>query len=602
MCRYSERKGPTRPCGSSPPAFTEVESLGVPGLLLIRDFVDEEEEASLVVDADNRPWDELKRRRVQHQGYRFEYESRQIDTEDRIGGFEPMATMVARRIEQVSAYSSHATGEIDQLTVNEYSAGVGLSPHVDSHSCFEGPIAIVSLLTHTIMSFRKPREDASSSNDDDEGDNEEEGKHYLSLLLPPRSLLVMYGEARLAWEHYIPHRKEDLVEGYAEPLARGPRRLSYTYRRVRHTPCPCTHKHMCDSQNGRLPPTRRTLMRMHGLDPDNTDHKILASSLSQHDTKQVVKTELPRDHGAIIKESESSTPAQMEVLHVHDVYDAIAPHFSATRFSIWPKVREFLDSLVPHSLLVDLGCGNGKYFGVRRDIFVLGSDISEGLILQAAKRLGSNKASGRPGSFALDELLTNADVLVADGMKTPFRSESCDALISIAVLHHMSTPQRRVEFLEETLRLLKPGGRALVTVWATEQENMDKLRKWHPIQSQGGEGGGGDLENHNDYFVPWNVPFHRVAQSKGVVEAKRALDDLASGTESMAAKKNIRIDAEKKTVVFQRFYHLFVPGELTSLVNLAGGEVEQEFYDKDNWCIVYRKKKVRVRPESEGPV
>jgi len=30
---------------------------------------------------------------------------------------------------------------------------------------------------------------------------------------------------------------------------------------------------------------------------------------------------------------------QLESAYVHQVYDAIAPHFSATRFAIWPKVR-----------------------------------------------------------------------------------------------------------------------------------------------------------------------------------------------------------------------------------------------------------------------
>ena len=33
------------------------------------------------------------------------------------------------------------------------------------------------------------------------------------VALPPRSLLVMEGEARLAWAHYIPHRKSDRVLG-----------------------------------------------------------------------------------------------------------------------------------------------------------------------------------------------------------------------------------------------------------------------------------------------------------------------------------------------------------------------------------------------------
>ena len=37
--------------------------------------------------------------------------------------------------------------------------------------------------------------------------------------------------------------------------------------------------------------------------------------------------------------------------------------------------------------MLDVGCGNGKYFGVRGDIAVVGSDRSEGLVVQAAKRV-----------------------------------------------------------------------------------------------------------------------------------------------------------------------------------------------------------------------
>ena len=36
---------------------------------------------------------------------------------------------------------------------------------------------------------------------------------------------------------------------------------------------------------------------------------------------------------------------QLEQAYVHDVYNAIAPHFSATRFAVWPKVRSYLPGL-----------------------------------------------------------------------------------------------------------------------------------------------------------------------------------------------------------------------------------------------------------------
>lgn len=78
-----------------------------------------------------------------------------------------------------------------------------------------------------------------------------------------------------------------------------------------------------------------------------------------------------------------------------------------------------------------------------------------------------------------------ADVAVADGMQLPYASHRFDAVLSIAVLHHITTPGRRIHMLKELLRILRPGGRALVTVWATDQEDKKKIAKWQPIDRPG---------------------------------------------------------------------------------------------------------------------
>lgn len=54
-------------------------------------------------------------------------------------------------------------------------------------------------------------------------------------------------------------------------------------------------------------------------------------------------------------------------------------------------------------------------------------------------------------------------------------------MLCIAVLHHISTVERRVAMLVELARVLRYGGRAIVTVWASEQEQPGKLAKWEPI-------------------------------------------------------------------------------------------------------------------------
>ncbi|KAJ3127187.1 tRNA methyltransferase, has a role in tRNA modification [Nowakowskiella sp. JEL0407] len=65
---------------------------------------------------------------------------------------------------------------------------------------------------------------------------------------------------------------------------------------------------------------------------------------------------------------------KFEELHVHEVYDAIAKHFSSTRYKPWPVIEKFLKEQPNGSVGADVGCGNGKYLGVNPELLILGSD------------------------------------------------------------------------------------------------------------------------------------------------------------------------------------------------------------------------------------
>ncbi|KAL5992265.1 tRNA methyltransferase, has a role in tRNA modification [Asimina triloba] len=320
-----------------------------------------------------------------------------------------------------------------------------------------------------------------------------------------------------------------------------------------------------------------------------------------------VKVDVKVDDGSIapavkldgkFKDGESSvsvhlTP-EIERKYVHCVYDAIAPHFSSTRFAKWPKVTSFLNSLEPGSVILDAGCGNGKYLGLNPSCFYIGCDISAPLINICAER--------------------GFEVMVADAVNLPYRAGFGDAAISIAVLHHLSTESRRRKAVEELVRVVRPGGLVLITVWAVEQEDRSLLSKWTPLLhkydeewvgpggprvrgsslttttlesipetdvnesmgvhnqnplkileelseeksstapvSSGKEDhyisfGGRDSGNHQEYFVPWHLPYHRAEVTGASASA------LASGF----AKK----DDKKGAVVYNRYYHVFVKGEL----------------------------------------
>ena len=55
------------------------------------------------------------------------------------------------------------------------------------------------------------------------------------------------------------------------------------------------------------------------------------------------------------KEKEVFDSLHLEALHVQRVYDQIAPHIQDLKQRTWPRVKEFLKSLKPGSLVADIG-------------------------------------------------------------------------------------------------------------------------------------------------------------------------------------------------------------------------------------------------------
>jgi ubiquinone/menaquinone biosynthesis C-methylase UbiE len=149
--------------------------------------------------------------------------------------------------------------------------------------------------------------------------------------------------------------------------------------------------------------------------------------------------------------------SQVEYEHVYKVYDSIALHWHHTRGKRkvhWHRVKSFLDALAPGSFMADIGSGDGKYFGLNPSCLSIGCDRSLKL-LEVSKNV----------SF---------ESFCCDAVKVPFRSDIFDAVICIAVLHHMASIDRRVSVVRELLRICRVGGRVMLQAWAMEQESGSK--------------------------------------------------------------------------------------------------------------------------------
>ena len=95
------------------------------------------------------------------------------------------------------------------------------------------------------------------------------------------------------------------------------------------------------------------------------------------------------------------------------------------------------------------GCGTGKYLSVTLDSLIIGSDSCM--------------------TFAEIANTKGHSVVTCDNQSLPFKDGCCDAVISIGVVHHFASAKRRIKALQELFRILRPGGKMLVYVWALEQ-------------------------------------------------------------------------------------------------------------------------------------
>lgn len=232
-------------------------------------------------------------------------------------------------------------------------------------------------------------------------------------------------------------------------------------------------------------------------------------------------------------------PSEYEAEHVHDVYDKIASHFSSTRYKPWPIIAAFLSSLPIGSVGLDSGTGNGKYLPLPIEhpnrICTIGMDRSLNL-LHIARTAG--------GSGHIRE------VVWGDVLGRSWRDGAFDYAISIATIHHLSTHARRLVATQRLIQAISPAhGRALIYVWAVEQDNLSKRKipnAGHPPESS---------KQGHDVFVPWVF----TQQSHSVNCEDRPSPSADTGGASQ----------DKSTQVFNRYYHMFAKGELRMLVEDA---------------------------------
>jgi len=201
----------------------------------------------------------------------------------------------------------------------------------------------------------------------------------------------------------------------------------------------------------------------------------------------------------------------IEDKHVKNVYNQISEEFDNTRYRPWTCVENFLDKVPENSIIGDIGCGNGKNMLYRPDCINYGCDFSENLVEICKSK--------------------NLNIIEGNILDIPFEDNSFDYTICIAVIHHLSTVEKRKRAIEELQRVTKDNGEILILVWAFEQE-QDSKRKF----------------TEQDNMVDWKD--------------------------------------KKGDILGKRYYYVFKENELESLIDSK--YIVNSFYEKSNWGIILK--------------
>ncbi len=180
----------------------------IEGLSYVPNFISSQEEKDLINHIDNEIWLTDLKRRVQHYGYKYDYKSRRIDTNMKIGELPNWLDPLIRKFQEAGFF----TEKPDQVIINEYEAGQGITPHIDCEPCFEDTIISLSLLSAVVMDFTN---DITNQK--------------IPVLLAPKSIVVLKDESRYDWKHGIAPRQNDKFD---TQLVKRSRRVSLTFRKV----------------------------------------------------------------------------------------------------------------------------------------------------------------------------------------------------------------------------------------------------------------------------------------------------------------------------------------------------------------------------------
>lgn len=129
------------------------------------------------------------------------------------------------------------------------------------------------------------------------------------------------------------------------------------------------------------------------------------------------------------------------------------------KLRVWERILDQA-GLTGDERLLDLGCGRGAVLiaAARR----LPAGRAVGADLWTADQSG-NRPEATLANAAAAGVADRVEVHTADMTALPFADDSFDVVTSALAIHNIASPEERNRAVDEALRVLRPGGRLLIT-------------------------------------------------------------------------------------------------------------------------------------------
>jgi alkylated DNA repair protein alkB family protein 8 len=201
----------------------------IPGLEIHQIIIDPILQNKLFKFVDDFDEKQTLKRKTRHYGYEYDYSAREskdktkLNKLKKVNNAPPVLLCIADLLYEHRLIRQKA----NQIIINKYEPGEGISPHRDHLQYFTGDIATLSLGSAYGMRFTPHRENNLDSSKKSYDISLPIGT--FDILLPIGSLAVMKDEARTYWNHQIIPKKSDKIKGVT---TKRDTRISITFRTV----------------------------------------------------------------------------------------------------------------------------------------------------------------------------------------------------------------------------------------------------------------------------------------------------------------------------------------------------------------------------------